>query len=50
LAGRELARGIVNYGGTDLQKIMGRRSEDIEALLGYNYGDEVIHRNDLVLL
>ena len=26
-----------------------RRSEDIEDLLGYRYGDEVIHRNDLVL-
>jgi len=50
LAGREIARGIVNYGLADLQKILGHRSEEIETLLGYNYGDEVIHRNDLVLL
>lgn len=50
LAGREIARGIVNYGAVDLSKILGHRSEEIEALLGYNYGDEVIHRNDLVLL
>jgi glutamate 5-kinase len=48
--GREIARGIVNYAAADLQKIRGHRSEDIEGILGYNYGDEVIHRNDMVLL
>lgn len=49
-SGREIARGIVNYAAADLQKIRGHRSEDIEGILGYNYGDEVIHRNDMVLL
>ncbi len=48
--GREIARGIANYAAADLQKICGHRSEDIEGILGYNYGDEVIHRNDMVLL
>ncbi|MBI4315097.1 MAG: glutamate 5-kinase [Chloroflexi bacterium] len=48
--GREIARGIVNYPAADLLKIRGHRSDEIESLLGYNYGDEVIHRNDLVLL
>ncbi|MEK7785934.1 MAG: glutamate 5-kinase, partial [Chloroflexota bacterium] len=48
--GREIARGIANYAAADLQKIRGHRSEDIEGILGYNYGDEVIHRNDMVLL
>jgi glutamate 5-kinase len=50
LAGREIARGIANYSADDLARIQRRHSEEIEALLGYNYGDEVIHRNDLVLL
>jgi glutamate 5-kinase len=49
-AGREIARGIVNYGSDDLSHICGRQSSEIEAILGYTYGDEVIHRNDLVLL
>jgi glutamate 5-kinase len=46
----EIARGIVNYAASDLVKITRRRSDEIEATLGYSYGDEVIHRNDLVLL
>ena len=49
-AGREIARGIANYGSVDLARISGRQSDEIEASLGYSYGDEVIHRNDLVLL
>ncbi|MBI5954045.1 MAG: glutamate 5-kinase [Chloroflexi bacterium] len=48
--GRELARGITSYSCTDLTRLRGRHSDDIESLLGYDYGDEVIHRNDLVLL
>jgi glutamate 5-kinase len=49
-AGREIARGIANYSSDDLARICGRQSTEIEAILGYTYGDEVIHRNDLVLL
>jgi len=49
-AGRELARGIVNYRAADLIRIARHHSDDIEPLLGYHYGDEVIHHNDLVLL
>jgi glutamate 5-kinase len=45
-----IGRGIVNYRAADLGRILGRHSEEIEALLGYHYGDEVIHRDDLVLL
>jgi glutamate 5-kinase len=48
--GRELARGITSYSSADLTRLRGRHSNDIESLLGYDYGDEVIHRNDLVLL
>ncbi len=48
--GRVLARGIANYGAGELLRIAGRRSGDIEAVLGYGYGPEAIHRNDLALL
>jgi len=48
--GRELARGISNYDSRDLARILRKRSDEIESILGYHYGDEVIHRNDLVLL
>lgn len=49
-AGYELARGMVNYSSTDLVRIAGAKSIDIESLLGYKYADEVIHRDNLVLL
>jgi glutamate 5-kinase len=48
--GREIARGITSYSSADLARLRGHHSDDIESLLGYDYGDEVIHRNDLVLL
>jgi len=48
--GAEIARGIVNYDSQDLIQIVGCPSDGIEAILGYHFGDEVIHRNDLVLL
>lgn len=49
-SGKELARGVANYTGADLRKILGRRSAEIESTLGYYYGDEVVHHNDLVLM
>ena len=50
LARNELARGIASYTGADLRKIAGCRSDDIEARLGYTYGDVAVHRNDMILL
>jgi glutamate 5-kinase len=47
---REIARGIVNYSSSDLPQLVRRRSDEIETILGYNFGDEVIHRNNLVVL
>ncbi|MFN7271889.1 MAG: glutamate 5-kinase [Gammaproteobacteria bacterium] len=47
--GREVARGIVAYGDAEAARIIGRRSADIAALLGYTGRDELIHRDDLVL-
>jgi glutamate 5-kinase len=41
--------GITNYSSKELAAIKGARSDKIEELLGYMYGDEVVHRNDLVV-
>ena len=49
-SGREIARGLVNYASIDLVKICGEKSDNIEKILGFAYGDEVIHRNNMVLL
>ena len=49
-AGREIARGLTNYSSADLERIRGSRSDGIEDILGYVYGDEVIHRDNMVLL
>ncbi|MDQ1118827.1 MULTISPECIES: glutamate 5-kinase [Pseudoxanthomonas] len=47
---RRLARGIAQYSAADIRRIARRHSRDIEAVLGYSYGENVIHRDDLVLL
>jgi len=47
--GRELARGLSAYSSADAARILGRRSGEIEALLGYRGRDEMIHRDDLVM-
>ncbi|PKH71139.1 glutamate 5-kinase [Stenotrophomonas sp. Betaine-02u-21] len=51
-AGSEVsvARGITQYAASDIRRIAGRHSRDIEAALGYNYGGNVVHRDDLVLV
>lgn len=43
-----IACGIANYSSDDVRKILGRQSSEIEGVLGYSYGDYVIHRDDLV--
>lgn len=48
--GHELARGLVHYSSEELAKIKGCRSGEIEELLGHKNFDEVIHRDDLVIL
>jgi glutamate 5-kinase len=48
--GVEIARGIVNYDSRDLARILRCPSDEIGSILGYHFGDEVIHHNDLVLL
>ncbi|MBI3316544.1 MAG: glutamate 5-kinase [Candidatus Omnitrophica bacterium] len=47
--GTVVGRGVVRYPAKALMKITGKKTHEIEALLGYKHHDEVIHRNDLVL-
>jgi len=47
---KEFARGITNYSSSELNKIKGRKTKDIEKILGYKYYDELIHRDNLVIL
>ncbi|MGD0144303.1 MAG: glutamate 5-kinase [Rhizomicrobium sp.] len=49
MEGRELARGLVAYHAEDARRIAGRRSAEIETILGYRGRDEMIHRDDLAL-
>jgi glutamate 5-kinase len=48
--GDEVARGIVAYSDADAARIIGRRSTEIEGILGFRGRDEMIHRDDLVIL
>jgi glutamate 5-kinase len=49
-AGRELARGLINYSSEETRRIMRRPSSEIESVLGYVDEPELIHRDNLVLL
>ena len=48
--GVEFARGLVNYNAADTAKLAGKHTKDIEHILGYRDYDEIIHRDNLVLL
>jgi glutamate 5-kinase len=48
--GTRIAKGLTNYSSKDLEKIKGKRTSEIEKALGYRYSDEVIHRDNLVLV
>jgi glutamate 5-kinase len=50
LSGREIARGLVNYSSDEARKIAGQASSKILHLLGYKDDDELIHRDNLVLI
>ena len=49
LDGREIGRGLIAYGATEARKLIGRRSQEIEQILGYVGREELIHRSDLVM-
>jgi glutamate 5-kinase len=48
--GREFGRGLVNYPAVDVARLQGRRTSEIATILGYQLADEIIHRDNLVLL
>jgi glutamate 5-kinase len=45
-----IARGITNYSSSDVEKIKGLKSTDIEKRLGYKYTEEIIHRDNMVVI
>jgi glutamate 5-kinase len=46
----EIAVGLVNYTSKDLVSIKGHKSTEIESMLGFTFGDEAIHHNNMILL
>lgn len=46
----EISRGLCSYGSSEVRRIIGRKSSEIEDVLGYRYSDEIIHRNEMVVL
>ena len=49
-AGRVVARGVTQYSAVDVRRVARRQSRDIDAILGYNYGENIVHRDDMVVL
>lgn len=47
---RVVARGVTQYSAVDVRRVARRQSRDIDAILGYNYGENIVHRDDMVLL
>ena len=47
---QEFARGLSNYGSAEINKIKGLKTTEVEIKLGYKYSDEIVHRDDLVVL
>ena len=48
--GHEMARGLTNYSSEELNIIKGAKTSEIEELIGHKHFDEVIHRDNLVIL
>ena len=49
-SGKVLALGMCNYSSRDLRNLCGKQSTEIERIVGFTFGDEVIHRNNMVLM
>ncbi len=49
-SGHEIARGFTRYASSDLEKIIGKESDAIESILGFEHGPVVIHRDEMVLM
>ncbi len=48
--GSRIAKGLINYSSSEIKKISGKKTSQIEDILGYKYSEEAIHRDNLVLL
>jgi glutamate 5-kinase len=48
--GKKIAKGLTNYSSMELEHIKGKKTSEIEKVLGYKYSDEVIHRDNLVVI
>jgi glutamate 5-kinase len=48
--GKRIAKGLTNYSSSEVEKIKRKKTKEIEEILGYRYSDEVIHRDNLVLI
>jgi glutamate 5-kinase len=48
--GKRIAKGLSNYSAGDLRKIQGKKTAEIEGVLGYKYSDEAIHRDNLAVI
>jgi glutamate 5-kinase len=48
--GKKIAKGLTNYSSQELKHIRGKKTSEIEKALGYKYSDEVIHRDNLVVI
>jgi glutamate 5-kinase len=48
--GQSVARGLSQYSAAEVRRLAGRHSREIETVLGYSYGDEVVHRDDMATL
>ena len=48
--GTRVAKGLINYSSSEIKKIRGKKTSQIEDILGYKYSDEAIHRDNLVLI
>jgi glutamate 5-kinase len=49
-SGQPIARGLCQYGAAEVRRVAGRHSRDIDGVLGYSYGAEIVHRDDLATL
>lgn len=47
---QRVARGVSQYSAVDIRRISQHHTREIESILGYNYGDNVVHRDDMVVL
>ena len=48
--GTHIATGVANYGRSEVEQICGKHSDQIVGILGYEYSEEIVHRDNLVLV